>query len=76
MCYIYILQTNGAAIGNGHFKKDTESSNRSKESFETIPILVACLTCLGFYTLMLLGFLNSLLFKPKVATEKNREVSN
>lgn len=47
---------------------------KSKESFESIPLLAACLTYLGFYFLMLLGFLNQLLFTPKVATEKNRQV--
>lgn len=50
------------------------NSIASKESFEPIPLLAACLTYLGFYFLMLLGFLNQLLFTPKVATEKNRQV--
>lgn len=57
-------------IGDGKRKKT------SKESFESIPLLTACLTYMGFYFLMLLGFLNQALFKPKVATEKNREVSH
>lgn len=47
---------------------------KSMESFEPIPLMAACLTYLGFYFLMLLGFLNQLLFTPKVATEKNRQV--
>lgn len=59
-------------------KNQTSSPNtnlaKSKESFESIPLLAACLTYLGFYFLMLLGFLNQLLFTPKVATEKNRQV--
>lgn len=59
-------------------KNQTSDANtilaRSKESFESIPLLAACLTYLGFYFLMLLGFLNQLLFTPKVATEKNRQV--
>lgn len=47
---------------------------KSKEYFESIPLVAACLTYLGFYFLMLLGFLNQLLFTPKVATEENRQV--
>lgn len=54
----------------------TGSKHDPKESFEPIPMLAACLTYLGFYFLMLLGFLNQLLFAPKVATERNREVSH
>lgn len=49
---------------------------RSKESFEPIPLVAACLTYMGFYFLMLLGFLNQMIFPPKVATERNREVSH
>lgn len=59
-------------------KNQTSGSNKKvakpKESFESIPLLAACLTYLGFYFLMLLGFLNQLLFTPKVATEKERQV--
>lgn len=55
--------------------QETRSRHDAKDSFEPIPILVACLTYLGFYSLMLLGFLSSLLFKPKVAKEKHRNVS-
>lgn len=47
----------------------------SKESFESMPFVTACLTYLGFYLLMLLGLINQLLFTPKVAKEMNREVS-
>lgn len=50
--------------------------DKPKESFEPIPMLVACLTYMGFYFLILLGYLNQLLFTPKVATERNREVSH
>lgn len=49
---------------------------RSKESFEPIPLVIACLTYMSFYFLMLLGFLNQMIFPPKVATERNREVSH
>lgn len=48
----------------------------SKESFESMPFVTACLTYLGFYLLMLLGLINQLLFTPKVAKEMHREVSN
>lgn len=43
-------------------------------SFEKCTLLTAALTHVGLYILMFLGFVNQLLFKPKVATEKNREV--
>ncbi|KAM3959549.1 serine palmitoyltransferase long chain base subunit [Aphomia sociella] len=42
-------------------------------SFEKSTLLTAALTHIGLYILMFLGFLNQLLFTPKVATEKNRE---
>lgn len=48
---------------------------RSKESFERVPFITAALTHLGFYILMILGFINHLFFTPKVAKEYNREVS-
>lgn len=59
---------------------ETESAawpvwDASKESFESMPFVTACLTYLGFYLLMLLGLINQLLFTPKVAKEMNREVS-
>lgn len=44
-------------------------------SFEKCSLLTAALTHLGLYLLMFLGFVNQLLYKPKVATERNREVS-
>lgn len=70
-------------IANGvhNQKVETVSTGRKqhdkpKESFEPIPMIVACLTYMSFYFLMLLGFLNRLIFLPKVATERNREVSH
>ncbi|KPJ13348.1 Serine palmitoyltransferase 2 [Papilio machaon] len=42
-------------------------------SFEKCSLVTAALTHLGLYLLMLLGFVNQLLFRPKVATERNRE---
>lgn len=50
------------------YKKNT------KESFEQIPLLTKLLAHIGFYILMLLGFMNQLIFTPKVAREKNRKV--
>lgn len=54
---------------NHHYKEVHES----KESFEEVPLITACLTYLGFYLLMIIGYLNQLFFVPKVATEKNRD---
>lgn len=86
MYVFHIRQANGKIITNGvkyNQKPDSMSTlssankhDKPKESFEPIPMLAACLTYLGFYFLMLLGFLNQLLFAPKVATERNREVSH
>ncbi|XP_046410336.1 serine palmitoyltransferase 2 isoform X1 [Neodiprion virginianus] len=77
------------AIGNGklngyaslasdlHVRKrrvvDTPTSYKSKESFEKISFITSALTHLGFYFLMFLGFVNQLLFTPKVAQEQNRK---
>lgn len=43
------------------------------DSFEQPTFFTACLTYFGFYILMFLGFVSQLFFKPKVATERNRE---
>lgn len=56
--------------------KKQQQHDKPKESFEPIPMLVACLTYMGFQFLMLLGFLSHLIFPPKVAIERNREVSH
>lgn len=48
--------------------------NEFKESFEHESLFTAALTHLGFYILMFLGFINQLLFAPKVAREQNRRV--
>jgi hypothetical protein len=48
---------------------------RSKESFEEVPLYTAVMTYLGFYLLMFLGYMNQLFFTPNVALEKNRDVS-
>lgn len=51
-----------------------DDPNRCKTSYEEVPLHTACLTYLGFYLLMILGYINQLLFAPKVAKEENREV--
>ncbi|XP_070142709.1 serine palmitoyltransferase 2 isoform X2 [Drosophila kikkawai] len=77
------------SIANGHAKvlRDHEETqpnkvegilspeveHSQKTSFEEVPLHTACLTYLGFYLLMILGYINQLLFVPKVATEKGRE---
>ena len=40
-----------------------------KESFEEVPLYTAVMTYLGFYLLMILGYINQLFFTPKVATD-------
>ncbi|XP_046388633.1 serine palmitoyltransferase 2 [Ischnura elegans] len=76
------IHTNGNVNGlrshvqNGHAQilpQVKKTPHKSKESFEPVPIVTAVLTYLGFYLLMVLGYLNQLLITPKaVATEKNR----
>jgi hypothetical protein len=44
------------------------------ESFEKIPLLTAATTFIGFYLMLLMGYVSSLVFTPKVALEKNRKV--
>lgn len=50
-------------------------NHECKESFEEVPLITACLTYLGFYLLMILGYINQLFFAPKVAKEVHRDVS-
>lgn len=52
---------------------DSTTGYKSKESFEKISFVTAALTYLGFYFLMILGFVNQLFFTPKVAREQNRK---
>ncbi|KAJ8731053.1 hypothetical protein PYW08_002466 [Mythimna loreyi] len=54
-------------------KMDWSAYDTFPGSFEKCTLLTAALTHVGLYILMFLGFVNQLLFKPKVATEKNRE---
>lgn len=63
---------NGSAkLTNGHQK--TDDMFEGKESYEPAPLIAACLTYMGFYLLMLLGYINLILFTPKVATERYRD---
>ncbi|CAB3250870.1 unnamed protein product [Arctia plantaginis] len=54
-------------------KMDWSEYDTMRGSFEKCSLLTAVLTNLGLYILMFLGFVNQILFKPNVATEKNRE---
>lgn len=38
-------------------------------------MITACLTYLGFYVLMLIGYVNQLIVRPNIESEKNRDVS-
>ncbi|XP_017794359.1 PREDICTED: serine palmitoyltransferase 2 isoform X1 [Habropoda laboriosa] len=67
------LQSNGRLQFSEKETKAEPVNLRSKESFERVPFITAALTHLGFYILMFLGFINQLLFTPKVAQEYNRE---
>lgn len=40
-----------------------------------MPLYTAVMTYIGFYILGILGYLHQLLFTPKVATERHRDVS-
>lgn len=80
-------QTNGTTknISNGFSKHQPESLPQmmyddygsepepQKSSYEQVPLHTACFTYLGFYLLMILGYINQLFFTPKVATEKHRD---
>lgn len=52
-----------------------KTRRRGSESFEQPSLFTSFMTGLGFYILMILGYINSLLFTPKIAKEMNREVS-
>lgn len=67
---------NGKANGQSHKVAGaaaTTEGESCKESYEPAPLIAACLTYMGFYLLMLLGYINLLLFTPKVATERFRD---
>jgi hypothetical protein len=61
---------------NGHAKSVQPKKERPfVESFEKIPLLTAATTFIGFYLMLLMGYVSSLLFTPNVAQEKNRKVN-
>lgn len=81
-------QANGTKISNGFtnhrmsssssqsspmIKSYDHSQESQKSSYEQVPLHTACFTYLGFYLLMILGYINQLFFTPKVATEKHRD---
>ncbi|KAI4499605.1 hypothetical protein M0802_005175 [Mischocyttarus mexicanus] len=68
-----VLQSNGHARCTKNHKNDIKKSSLSKESFEEVSLLTTAVTYLGFYILMILGFVNELFFTPKVAQEQNRK---
>lgn len=57
------------------FKDVRKHDEMAKESFEDMPLLTGLLTNLGFYILMLAGFVSQLFVKQNVETEKHRDVS-
>lgn len=54
-------------------EENLEDAHATKESFESPPLYTIILIGFGFYTLMFLGLINQLIFKPKVAKEPNRQ---
>lgn len=57
-------------------KRQREKINKFKLSddiFEEPPFLTSILTQLGLYFLLVIGFINKILFAPKVEVEKNRD---
>lgn len=57
------------------FKDVRKYDDTAKESFEDMPLITGLLTNLGFYILMIAGFVSQLFVKQNVETEKNRDVS-
>jgi serine palmitoyltransferase len=56
-----------------HSRNIHKADINSKGSFEEAPFIINCLTYLGFYLLMIIGYINQLFFVPKVASEKDRD---
>lgn len=57
------------------FKSVQKYDDMDKEAFEDMPLITGLLTNLGFYILMMAGFVSQLFVKQNVETEKNRDVS-
>lgn len=71
-----ILLQNGYAAHHKDEMTRLKPRRKGSESFEDPSLFTAFMTSLGFYILMFLGYVSSLLFTPKIAKEKNREVRN
>ena len=56
-------------------RRKVRPAEEAVETFEKIPLYVAVLAFMGFYILLLLGYISQLLFPPQVAKEKNRKVN-
>ncbi|KAG5674397.1 hypothetical protein PVAND_004371 [Polypedilum vanderplanki] len=67
------IDKNGSIESNQDINNQYKRDENFKESFEQPTLITACLTYLGFYLLMIIGYINQLFFVPKVATEKNRD---
>lgn len=76
---ISFLQHNGTNGCNGYHEQRQTNIEKcpkaSKESFEEVPLITACLTYLGFYLLMLIGYVNQLIVRPNLENEQYRDVS-
>ena len=73
---VAVKKTNGhvPVVCNGTVQSKTEKEfPGSKESFEEVPLFTAVTTYMGFYLLVVLGYLNQFLFAPPVAKERNRK---
>lgn len=57
-----------------NFQKPTTKHFNEKESTEKMPFYTTIMAFLGFYCLIFIGLVNHVIFTPKVATERNREV--
>ena len=72
----YVLDENNNFVNQLDNKlASCEKTEQCKESFEEIPFYTKWLTSLGFYLLMIVGYMSQLLFKPKVTVERYRAVS-
>ncbi|XP_059485608.1 serine palmitoyltransferase 2 isoform X2 [Neocloeon triangulifer] len=63
-----------STMQNGSLKNIQQREQRPfVESFEKIPLLTAATTFIGFYLILLMGYVSSIIFTPKVAQERNRK---
>ncbi|XP_065332339.1 serine palmitoyltransferase 2 [Cloeon dipterum] len=68
---VRVDRSDGHVHQNGSAKK--EKRRPFIESFENIPLLTAATTFIGFHLILLMGYVTSIIFTPKVAREKNRQ---